>query len=64
MTIKDIDIKTRRKELGLTQMQLAAKVGVCLMTIRLWENYAGKPSEENLDRLLEVLKLPADNGGK
>lgn len=64
MTIKDIDIKTRRKELGLTQMQLAAKVGVCLMTIRLWENYAGKPSEENLERLLEVLKLPADNGGK
>lgn len=64
MTSKELNVKNRRKKLGLTQMQLAEACGVSLATVRLWENNVGNPNEENLKRLLEVLKLPADNGGK
>jgi len=37
-------IKGLRVSLGLTQEQLAAKVGVTFSTINRWENGRGKPS--------------------
>ena len=51
------DLKAKRLGAGLTQMQLACKVGVSLTTVIKWENGAGKPSEENYQKLLEALEI-------
>lgn len=51
------DLKKIRLEKGLTQMQLAAAVGVSLNTIIKWENGAGAPSDENQKKLDEVLNI-------
>uniref|UniRef100_A0A6M3JK30 Putative DNA binding, helix-turn-helix domain containing protein n=1 Tax=viral metagenome TaxID=1070528 RepID=A0A6M3JK30_9ZZZZ len=48
-------IKERRIELKLTQVELAKKCGVSLMTIQLWEREAGSPSPKNLEKLKQVL---------
>lgn len=46
-----MNIKELREKLGLSQMALASKIGVALMSVRLWENNAGKPNEENMAKL-------------
>lgn len=51
------NLKELRKLKKLTQMELAAKLGVSLMTVRLWENGAGKPNRENYEKLKEVLNI-------
>ncbi len=51
-----MDIKKLRKEKGLSQMKLAAKVGVSLTTVRNWEYKASDPNEENRKKLKEVLE--------
>ena len=48
------NLKELRKAANLTQMDLAVKVGVSLMTIQLWERKVTKPKEENLNKLKEV----------
>ena len=48
-------LKQKRKDLDLTQGELAVKVGVSLTTIQLWERGVSKPSEENLKKLNKVL---------
>jgi transcriptional regulator with XRE-family HTH domain len=52
---ESLDIKTKRKELKLSQVELAAKVGVSLMTIQLWERGAMNPSPDNMEKLLNAL---------
>lgn len=52
----DLDIKKRRKELGLTQYDLAEKVGVSEVSIRKWERGITTPKPENQKKLEEVLK--------
>ena len=57
------NLRELRKEAGLTQMMLAVKVGVSLMTIQLWERGVTTPKEENLSKLREVLNvLPIEEG--
>lgn len=51
------NLKELRKKAGLTQMQLAAKLGVSLMSIRIWESGAGKPNEENFKKLVKLFNL-------
>ena len=51
------NLKELRKAANLTQMDLAVKVGVSLMTIQLWERKVTKPKEENLNKLKEALKI-------
>ena len=51
------NLKELRKNAGMTQMELAAKVGVSLMTIQLWERQVTKPKEENLNKLKEALNI-------
>lgn len=51
------NIKELRKAANLTQMDLAVKVGVSLMTIQLWERKVTKPKEENLNKLREALNI-------
>lgn len=50
-----MDLKQRRKELGLTQIEVAKRVGVALMTYQLWEKGVGQPKPENLEKLNKVL---------
>ena len=51
------NLKELRKKSGLTQMQLAAKLGVSLMSIRIWESGAGKPNAENFKKLVKLFNL-------
>ena len=56
---KKLDIKALREKHGMTQIQLAAKLGVSLSTVRLWEYGAGKPNRENWNKLEEIFdELP------
>jgi transcriptional regulator with XRE-family HTH domain len=50
-----MNIKDLRKKKGLTQCEIAAKVGVSLGAYLMWERNVGKPNEENLKKLKEVL---------
>ena len=50
------DLKEIRKNLGVTQMGLAKKVGVSLLTIQLWERGITLPNPQNQEKLEGVLK--------
>jgi len=49
-------LKKRRLALGLSQMDLAEKVGVSLLTIQLWERGISEPNDKNKEILESVLK--------
>lgn len=51
------DLKKRRKELGLTQVEVARSCGVSINTYNRWEYRVAQPNEENEKKLKEVLKL-------
>ena len=40
-----MDIKTIRKQLDLTQQELAVKLGVAVATVYRWEKGTSKPSK-------------------
>lgn len=50
-------IKYLRKMLGLTQEELATRVGVAYFTVVRWENNMNKPSRLSNNRLEELEKL-------
>lgn len=50
-----MNMKELRESKGLTQVDVAVKVGVSLLSYRLWESGAGKPNDENRKKLEEVL---------
>lgn len=50
------NLKQIRKSLGLSQMDLAKKVGVSLLTIQLWERGVSEPNDKNKEILESVLK--------
>ena len=52
-----MNIKESRKALGLTQIDVAKKVGVSLTAYQMWEREVSKPSEENLPKLKQVLQI-------
>ena len=49
------NLKQIRKSLRLSQMDLAQKVGVSLVTIQLWERGISRPNEANKIELLRVI---------
>ena len=51
------NLKELRKAAKLTQMDLAVRVGVSLITIQLWERQVTTPKEENLNKLKEVFDI-------
>lgn len=54
---RDTRIKDRRLELKMSQMELARLCGVSLTSVIKWENGAGSPRRENLEKLQEVLGI-------
>lgn len=53
------NIREIRLEMGLTQEQFAAKLGVSFPTVNRWENQKAKPSPlalQKLKKLLSALK--------
>lgn len=52
-----MNIMKLRKELKMTQVELAKACGVSLTTIQLWEKEVTTPNEENLIKLKKVLKV-------
>lgn len=59
-----MNIAELRKKKGLSQIEVAAAVGVSLGAYRLWELGGGKPTPENLEKLKKVLvgKMVKDDG--
>ena len=55
-----MDIKKRRLELKISQMELAKKCGVSIQTVWKWENGCSAPRRENLERLRVVLGVKDD----
>lgn len=54
-------ILTRRKELKITQKELAQKVGVSHVTISQWEKEDTAPKGSNLLKLADALKISASD---
>jgi len=50
----DIDIKSIRDKLDLTQEELARKLGVSLSTVSRWETGGSMPSQLAKRRLLDL----------
>ena len=55
-----IRIKELREELGLTQKELAAKIGNVQRNISNWENGSSEPDCETLVRLADVFGVTMD----
>ena len=55
-----MDIKKRRLELKISQMELARKCGVSIQSLWKWENGVSTPKKENLERLRVVLGMEDD----
>ena len=53
-------IKQARKEMGISQEQLADKLPVSRAAVAKWENDIGMPDIENLKKLSEVLGMSID----
>lgn len=53
-------ISARRKHMGLTQEELADKVGVSKSAVAKWETDGGLPDRDNLRRLAEILGVSVD----
>ena len=51
-----MNIKALRENKGISQVRLAALIGVHVNSVRTWETGGGKPSPENMERMVEVLK--------
>lgn len=54
MTIAEL-VKTKRKEAGMTQFQLAVKVGISPQSINKIENGVSIPKHETIKKLAAVL---------
>ena len=51
---KKNDIKVIREKLGLTQEDMAARLGVSWPTVQRWESGKNKPSKSNLIRIKKI----------
>ena len=49
------ELRKARLQAGLTQKQLAAKVGTCFVTISSYERRKQLPAPDTLDKLLQAL---------
>ena len=57
-------IVEKRKELGLTQAELGAMLGISGKAVSKWERGLSKPCEEHAERLCQLLGLAVDTEAK
>ena len=50
-------LQTRRREMGLTQREVAARVGVCRTVVSKWERGESRPAPHHLEALAQTLQL-------
>lgn len=55
-----IRLKTLRKQVGLTQQQLAAQLGITKSVVSFYELQARSPSPEVLAKLAQIFHVSAD----
>lgn len=48
------ELQQKRKELGLTQIEAAKRIGVSVNAYRNWEYGGARPTPENMDKLKAV----------
>ena len=53
-------LKSRRKELKLTQKEIADQLGISYQAYSAWERRVKEPSKEKVQRLEQILKVPKD----
>lgn len=53
-------LKTLRKEAGLTQVDVAEKLGISQPAYASWERGVKKPTQENLVKIAQVLNVSID----
>ena len=51
-------LKYARREAGMTQKQLAQRIGVAQSNVSAWENGQSRPTPESMEALREVLQIP------
>ena len=51
-------LKARRKELKLTQKEIAERLGISFQAYSAWERGVKEPSKEKVKQLEEILKVP------
>ena len=54
-------ISNRRRFMGLTQEELAERIGVSKSAVAKWETDGGLPDRDNLKRLAEVIHTTVDD---
>lgn len=55
-----MDIKTLREKMGITQVELAARLNVTQPTIAMWETGEAMPRADKLPELARVLGCSID----
>ena len=55
-------VRNVRERLGLTQQELAGRLGVALPTVSRWENKRHKPSRLALDKIATLLHEMGEEG--
>ena len=53
-------LKTLRKEAGLTQVDVAEKLGISQPAYASWERGAKKPTQDNLVKIAQILNVSVD----
>ena len=53
-------IKALREEVGLSQREMGARIGVSGPAVAQWETGENRPSLTNLEKLAEVLETTTD----
>lgn len=53
-------LKDLRKQVGLTQVDVARKLGISQQAYASWERGAKKPTQENLVKIAQVLNVSID----
>ena len=53
-------LKARRKELKMTQKDIANQLGISYQAYSAWERGVKEPSKEKINRLEQLLKVPKD----
>lgn len=60
LCIQPEKLKARRKELKLTQREIAEQLGISFQAYSAWERGVKEPSKEKVSQLENILKVPKE----